>query len=1069
MSSAVSASAAGTPLTNGHSGSTTIGMKRKVVAAAAHTVDTSTSDAVATGRSVSDGDETSSAIMMRSKRSRAAVGSERAAHIEEKKDSAIRFVYESETQPGKLVINPMVKAIFESCKTDVGAMLVVGPSRTGKSSLCNRLSKSRRFRVDGSVQACTKGIDLDPIPRQFYDKETNSFFNCFLMDTEGLDHLRADTTMDVFIITIALLIGSRMFYNTMGKIEKRDVELMAMAMKVAETIQIEKDKTPKDMTTDELLRVMPTLTWVIQSMTLTLKDASGKPITAKQYLEDDAFASSPEIRKTLCHAFPIRECFPLSPPCYDRADEARLVTHFDQVTVPQYRAELDKLEAHIESTSRPKYVCGRRLSGAAFYVFVETIVNNINSGSQPIISDTYTMWCEHVWRDCEAHARQRFHDQMVLIVSQIQGQSSTLPVLIETRRSIDLFYADETKQYMARIDGSSEQIAKFHQRWVQYCTVEVEHVWKTFKDVVHKWIRKQAVGKINDDSKVRSVDDMRTVLNMQYEQLSRTCLESSSTTTLPTVAVSVTGPVTGPVAGAVDTVISDRIFRVEELRTIWYETMLKAVWDGLGRISTQQNAHVEGLTSKMETIQKTMTDMENAYKKSQLDWSQERKTLEDDKLRIKAHYELELKGERDKIEIRTAEWAETNEKERREKEVLEVKVQELTAALTDKDHTLQLTLDDWKNRHGDATRKADMVEHQLRLAMDTTGTLQKEIGQLREQVASMRMMESKCQELMQKNQHLAEEIREYQSQMEEDKKETRMEMARLVTKHKKMEESNSTWTRKNRELEHALAEHQERLKQMTEQLSLVHKQLTDATALLERERTQHTSEMKTTVDEYKSKESEWTKRVLDTEQTLRHRNESVTMLSSRIGVLQQQINEMTDLKSELIQHQSALTKSQCHVENLKSQVTHANDEITRLQKQTLDKTQEVHECQRQLQAKTMELERANFRLSHLNMMLSASSADLSPYGGVGVGAVGAVGASGGGGAIGSSTATASSTTMTATGLRGSLLGVGYLSEDPNRMGRKHDSAVTSTDPMPTSATDGAVSEIRATSTFVRKA
>ena len=97
---------------------------------------------------------------------------------------------------------------LQSLPGKVCLVSIVGKYRTGKSFLMNRgllqANNNTGFKVGPTMEACTKGISL-------HTKLVHSSPTCTIvaMDTEGLDAWDADSTHDLRIFTLALLLSSQ--------------------------------------------------------------------------------------------------------------------------------------------------------------------------------------------------------------------------------------------------------------------------------------------------------------------------------------------------------------------------------------------------------------------------------------------------------------------------------------------------------------------------------------------------------------------------------------------------------------------------------------------------------------------------------------------------------------------------------------------------------------------------------------------------------------------------------------------------------------------------------------------
>ncbi len=92
---------------------------------------------------------------------------------------------------------------------------ICGPQRTGKSFLANRLlGQMKGFAIGPSVNPCTKGIWIWGEPVVIAPGHV-----LVIIDTEGLNSVQRDSTIDSKIFTLAILLSSEFVYNSLGHID----------------------------------------------------------------------------------------------------------------------------------------------------------------------------------------------------------------------------------------------------------------------------------------------------------------------------------------------------------------------------------------------------------------------------------------------------------------------------------------------------------------------------------------------------------------------------------------------------------------------------------------------------------------------------------------------------------------------------------------------------------------------------------------------------------------------------------------------------------------------------------
>jgi len=131
------------------------------------------------------------------------------------------------------------KELLQSINGEIGIIAVAGMYRTGKSYLLNRmiLDRSEGFGVGSTVNACTKGLWVwgKPIKgRTVNGKE----IDVLVIDSEGIGALDEDSSHDMRIFSIAILLSSCFLYNSQTSIDEQALTNMNLVLNITKHIHI---------------------------------------------------------------------------------------------------------------------------------------------------------------------------------------------------------------------------------------------------------------------------------------------------------------------------------------------------------------------------------------------------------------------------------------------------------------------------------------------------------------------------------------------------------------------------------------------------------------------------------------------------------------------------------------------------------------------------------------------------------------------------------------------------------------------------------------------------------------
>lgn len=274
-------------------------------------------------------------------------------------------------------------------------MMCGGKFRTGKSFMLNRFVDSepgKGFGVGDTVQACTRGVWLC---RKFIGTSED----LLVMDTEGIDALDVESTHDMRIFALAVLLGSVFCFNSMNVIDEAAVQTLSLMTRVASAMTS--------------VSHSPLLYWVLRDFALQLVDEGGNPITHEQYLESALNTQSVTkcaTREAIKSVFQQRFLVTLPRP---HKSEATRLERIDRkggggggVNV-KFERFLNTFREHVFANAPNVQAAGVPMTGAVYADYVKTIVQLVNSSdSVPPLDDAWTMLTHAQHADTKNTVRQ---------------------------------------------------------------------------------------------------------------------------------------------------------------------------------------------------------------------------------------------------------------------------------------------------------------------------------------------------------------------------------------------------------------------------------------------------------------------------------------------------------------------------------------------------------------------------------------------------------------------------------------------------------------------------------------
>ena len=432
-------------------------------------------------------------------------------------------------------------------------MVVAGPYRSGKSMLLNLLlppssSSVRRagFAVGSSVQAVTKGIWLWGEPIHLTDSNKTVLF----LDSEGLGAVGKQQSFDVQIFSLSVLLASLFLLNSFTNINEQALEQLELVVQMTQRVRVKEQQPgpaakrgaqqpasssssssasqPEDLSL--LAAHFPDFLWVLRDFSLELQDASGSPITARQYLEQalqpvsgPRSADQNRVRHVLSTVFPRRDLVPLVRPVADEKQLQRMDRVPEKELRPEFVRQISALRQRVYEQVREKRVEGQAVNGASFLALAELYVAAINAGTIPVI---HSAWASVV----ELQARQGQEEAMQLFQQLLKQATATLLTRQELAQAAAKAKAEALQVLSGYAVGEAAQVERLRQS-VEAKMEEVvaqamelnesrsrEHNAQAFREAWKRVRGEQQLGSAEDERQWTQLED---ALRAEYDKSAR--------------------------------------------------------------------------------------------------------------------------------------------------------------------------------------------------------------------------------------------------------------------------------------------------------------------------------------------------------------------------------------------------------------------------------------------------------------------------------------------------------------------------------------------------------------------
>ncbi len=257
--------------------------------------------------------------------------------------------HQHNSQPQHLQIVTDTLQLLGTINKPVAVLSICGPYRSGKSYFISRLlGRPGAFQLGHRMQACTRGIWMATTVLECEQ------FVTILLDTEGIDAIRASETMAMSLLTVTTLLSSYLIYNSMKVPQKVDLDKMRCFTQLSRSLLVQKGES---MTAEVMRKFFSHFLWLLRDVTLKVTDRAGQTISATEFLHTRVLASQSgqptELGKSLCSLFPSLECHTLPMPSINPKVIKNIVEQQDKLK-PAFNKAVDELIHRILQQVTPK-------------------------------------------------------------------------------------------------------------------------------------------------------------------------------------------------------------------------------------------------------------------------------------------------------------------------------------------------------------------------------------------------------------------------------------------------------------------------------------------------------------------------------------------------------------------------------------------------------------------------------------------------------------------------------------------------------------------------------------------
>ena len=124
-------------------------------------------------------------------------------------------------------------------------------------------------------------------------------FAIVLLDTEGIDAIRASETMAMSLLTLTTLLSSYLIYNSKKVPQKVDLDKMSCFTQLSTSLLTQRGQSmsaiaqrDQSMSTDTMKKFFPHFLWLLRDVALDVTNKQGELISPTEFLHTRVLAST---------------------------------------------------------------------------------------------------------------------------------------------------------------------------------------------------------------------------------------------------------------------------------------------------------------------------------------------------------------------------------------------------------------------------------------------------------------------------------------------------------------------------------------------------------------------------------------------------------------------------------------------------------------------------------------------------------------------------------------------------------------------------------------------------------